>query len=262
MDEKSFARGHKYETFVYNIDAGTVEYVGDERGRKSLGGYFKQFNSEELKEVKAIAMDMWAPFIAATKAYAREAEGKIVFDQFHVMRQVLDAVDKVRKDENREFRELGNERLKGAKYLWLWSQENIPDWRKVEFETLRSKNLRTSRAWGIKENIRRLWDIPMEEDMRAHFKRWYFWATHSRLEPIKKAAKTLKSHLDNIVTNARHRITNALAEGVNTKIEKIKRMACGFRNRANYRTAIFFHCGGLILFPRPPIHPTLKFKMV
>ncbi|OQY11113.1 MAG: hypothetical protein B6I30_07565, partial [Desulfobacteraceae bacterium 4572_187] len=59
---------------------------------------------------------------------------------------------------------------------------------------------------------------------------------------------------------ARHRITNALAEGINTKIEKIKRMACGFRNRSHYRTAIYFHCGGLDLFPRPPIQPSLKFK--
>ena len=86
------------------------------------------------------------------------------------------------------------------------------------------------------------------------------WATHCRLEPIKKAAKTLKVHLDNIVTYARHRITNALAEGINTKIEKIKRMACGFRNRSHYRTAIYFHCGGLDLFPRQPIQLALKFK--
>jgi transposase len=95
--------------------------------------------------------------------------------------------------------------------------------------------------------------------MRKYFKRWYFWASHSRLDPIKKAAKTLKTHIDNIVTYARHRITNALAEGINTKIEKIKRMACGFRNRSHYRTAIYFHCGGLDLFPRP-WRPSLSFK--
>jgi transposase len=261
VDEKSFARGHQYETLVYDIDAGRVEYVGDERTRKSLESYFKQFTREELKEVKAIAMDMWDPFIAATKAHVPDAEEKIVFDRFHVMRQVLDAVDKVRKSENKKLLELGEETLKGTKYLWLWSQENIPDWRKQEFETLRAKDLQTSRAWAIKENLRRLWDIPIVEDMRAHFKRWYFWASHSRLEPIKKASKTMKDHLDNILTYATHRITNALAEGINTKIEKIKRMAYGFRNHAHYRTAIFFHCGGLDLFPRPPIQPTLRFNM-
>jgi transposase len=105
-----------------------------------------------------------------------------------------------------------------------------------------------------------LWDYRYEAHMRNYFKRWYFWATHSRLAPIKKAAKTLKAHVDNIVTYARHRITNALGEAINAKIEKIKRMACGFRNRAHYRTAIYFHCGGLNLFPSPPTLPALSFK--
>lgn len=261
VDEKSISRGHKYESLVYDIDAGTVEYVCDDRGQESLESYYRQFNSEELKRVKSVAMDMWDPYIAATKAYVPEADKKIVFDRFHIMRHVLDAVDKVRKSEHKQLSEAGEQTLKGTKYLWLWSQENIPDWRQDEFEALKAKDLRVCRAWAIKENLRHLWNYRYQANMRKYFKRWYYWATHSRLEPIKKAAKTLKTHLDNIVTYARHRITNALAEGLNTKIEKIKRMACGFRNRSHYRTAIYFHCGGLDLFPRPPIQPTLKFKL-
>jgi len=96
--------------------------------------------------------------------------------------------------------------------------------------------------------------------MRRYFKRWYFWATHSRLAPVIKAANTLKTHLDNIVTYARHRITNALGESINSKIEKVKRLACGFRNRSHYRTAIYFHCGGLSLFSCQPSKSTLRFK--
>ena len=260
VDEKSIARGHKYESLVYDMDAGTVEYVCDDRGQESLEGYFRQFSKDELAEVKAVAMDMWDPYIAATRNHVPDADKKIVFDRFHVMRQVLDAVDKVRKNEHRQLSEAGQETLKGTKYLWLWSEENIPVWRQPEFEALKAKDLRVCRAWAIKENLRHLWDYRYEANMRNYFKRWYFWATHSRLDPIKKAAKTLKAHLDNIVTYARHRITNALAEGINTKIEKIKRMACGFRNRSHYRTAIYFHCGGLDLFPKPPVQPTLKFK--
>jgi len=105
-----------------------------------------------------------------------------------------------------------------------------------------------------------MWDYRYEANMRKYFKRWYFWASHSRLGPIKKAAKTLKAHLDNIVTYARHRITNALGESINANIEKVKRFACGFRNRAHYRTAIYFHCSGLDLFPRPSENKTLCFK--
>jgi transposase len=260
VDEKSIARGHRYESLVYDLDFGTVEYVCDDRGQQSLESYYQQFTREELSKVKAVAMDMWDPYIAATKAHVPEADKKIVFDRFHVMRHVVEAVDKVRKSEHKQLSELGEEVLKGTKYLWLWSQENIPQWRQEEFDALRSKDLRVCRAWAIKENLRHLWDYRYEAPMRKYFKRWYFWATHSRLEPIKKAAKTLKSHVNNIVTYARHQITNALGESINAKIEKVKRLACGFRNRSHYRTAIYFHCGGLDLFPRPPAIPILKFK--
>lgn len=260
VDEKSIARGHKYETLVYNIDAATVEYVCDDRKQESLESYYQQFAANELKKVKAIAMDMWEPFIKATKAYVPGADEKIVFDRFHVMRHVIDAVDKVRKMENRLLQESGEQSLKGTKYLWLYSYENIPDWRKEQFEQLRSKDLKVARAWGIKENLRHLWDYWHAGYMRKYFDKWYYWATHSQLKPIKKAAKTLKTHIDNIVTYAKHRITNALAEGINAKIEKIKRMACGYRNRAHYRIAIYFHCGGLDLFPRPPVNPSLSFR--
>jgi transposase len=242
VDEKSIARGHKYETLVYDIDAATVEYVSDDRKHESLESYYRQFSIEELDKVMAIAMDMWDPYINATKAYVPGADNKIVFDRFHVMRHVIDAVDQVRKIEHRFLKESGEQTLKGTKYLWLYSQENIPDWRKEQFEQLRDKDLRVCRAWAIKENLRHMWNYRYAAYMRRYFAKWYFWATHSRLEPIKKAGKTLKKHIDNIVTYAKHRITNTLAEGVNAKIEKIKRMACGYRNRSHYRTAIYFHC--------------------
>ncbi len=260
VDEKSFARGHKYETLVYDINAGTVEYVCDKRDQKSLESYYKQFTPEERERVEAIAMDMWDPYIAATKDYIPDAHKKIVFDRFHVMQHVLKAVDKVRIQEHKALSEEGNTILTGTKYLWLWSQENIPQWRKEQFEALRAKDLKVSRASAIKENLRHMWDYRYEANMRKYFTSWYYWATHCRLKPIKEAAKTLKTHIDNIVTYAKHRITNALAEGMNAKIEKVKRMACGFRNRAHYRMAIFFHCGGLDIFPRRPEQPSLKFR--
>jgi transposase len=262
VDEKSIAKGHRYESLVYDIDAGTVEFVWDERGRESLESYFRQFLRKELEEVKAVAMDMWEPYIAATKKHVPEAEKKIVFDRFHVMRHILDAVDEVRKSENRSLLEAGESPLKGTKYLWLWSQENVPERRQEEFAALRALDLKVCRAWAIKENLRRMWDYRYATPMRKFFKRWYFWATHSRLTPMIKAAKTLKAHIDNIVTYARHRITNALGEAINAKIERVKRMACGYRNRKNYRTAIYFHCGGLDLFPRPPAQPTLCYSSV
>jgi transposase len=261
VDEKSIARGHKYETIVTNIDKGTVEFVSDDRDQKSLESYYQQFTNDQLATVKSVAMDMWNPYIAATKAYVPNAEQKIVFDRFHVMKYMLEAVDKTRKKEHSLLTETGDTTLKGTKYIWLWNEENVPEWRKDEYDALRSLDLKTSKACAIKDNLRHLWDYKYEKCMRDYFDRWYYWATHSKIEPVKKAAKTIKNHIDNIVTYAKHQITNALAESVNAKIEKFKRIACGFRNRKNYRTAIYFHCGGLDLYPYPPEKPCLQYKM-
>ena len=250
VDEKSFAKRHRYETVVCDIDAGTVEYVADGRKQESLEAYYKQFNPDQRNQVRSVAMDMWDAYIAATKEYIPDAARKIVFDRYHVMRFVVDAVDKVRKQEHRTLQEQGNEILKGTKYLWLWNQENIPNFRKAEFNRLRNQDLKVCRAQAIKENFRHLWDYHKEGWARKFFSKWYFWATHSRLTPIITVAKSLKAHLDNIVTFARHRVTNALAEALNNKIEKVKRLAKGFRNRKHYKTAIYFHCGGLDLYPR------------
>jgi transposase len=260
IDEKAVAKGHKYETLVYDIDQGTVEYVCAEREQESLESYYQQFKEEELAGVEAVAMDMWDPYIAATRAFIPNSESKIVFDRFHIMKHALEAVDKVRKAEHKELLAKGDMTLKGTKYMWLWSEENLPEWRNEEFQELKAKDLKVCRAWAIKENLRHLWDYHYEKPMRKYFDRWYFWATHSRLPPIIKAAQTLKAHVDNITTYAKHHITNALGESMNAKIEKVKRLACGFRNRAHYRLAIYFHCGGLDLFPTPPAKPCLRFR--
>lgn len=258
VDEKSIAKGHVYETLVYDQDRGCVEFVCDDRGQESLEAYFAQYTKEELKGICSITMDMWDPYIAATKAYVPQAEKKIVFDRYHVTKYVVDAVDTVRKDEHRELAKEGNDILKGTKYLWLMNKEKLPDFAEAEFEMLRQKKLKVARAWAIKEHLRSMWDYHYEGCMRKFFLHWYFWATHSRLDPIIRAANTLKTHLANIVTHARHHVTNALGESLNSKIEKIKRKACGFRNRSHYRIAIYFHCGGLDLYPSRPKRESLQ----
>ena len=248
IDEKSFAKRHRYETLVCDLIGGTVECVLEDRGQDSLEGYYGQFSKEELAGIKAIAMDMWDPYIAATKELVSDAEKKIVFDRFHVMKQVTDALDKIRRQEHKILMAKGEECLKGTKHLWLMNEEKIPDWRKAEFDEIRKMKLKTGRGWAIKESLRSFWDYSYPKNAEKYFKRWYFWATHSRLKPMIQAAKTLKGHLPNILTYFVHRITNSVTEGLNSKIQTVKQMACGFRNRDHYRKAILFHCGGLDLY--------------
>lgn len=249
IDEKSFAKRHNYETLVCDLQRGTVEHVVDDRKQESLEAYYKQFSAEELEGVKAAAMDMWDPYIAATHAYVPQAEEKIVFDRYHVTRLVSEAVDKVRRQEHKLLAAQGDERLKGTKFLWLANEENVPEWRHAEFDAIRKENLRTGRAWAIKEALRAFWNYTYRRCAEKFFSRWYFWATHSRLGPIIQAAKTIKTHLPNILTYFKHHISNATAEGLNSKIQMVKEMACGFRNRDHYKLAIYFHCGGLDLYP-------------
>jgi transposase len=260
VDEKSLTRGHRYETVVYDLAKSTVEYVGDKRQQSSLETYYQQFKPHQLARVQAVAMDMWDPYIAATRAYIPAADKKIVFDRFHVMKHVLTAVDTVRKQEAKALKEQGAELLKGTKYWWLWSYENLPEKYQTDFEALRTLDLKVCRAWTLKEHLRHLWEYRYEKWMRRFFAHWYGWACRSRLAPMIKAAATVKRHLDNIVTYARHRITNALGESLNAKIEKAKRLACGFRNREHYKTAIYFHCGGLNLYPYPPSKKSIQWS--
>jgi len=250
IDEKSFARRHNYETLVCDIKKGTIEYVTDDRGQESLEQYYKQFTKAELAGVKAVAMDIWDPYIAATKAYVPFAADKIVFDRFHVVRLVNEAVDKVRRQEHKSLTSKGDNQLARTKHLWLANEDNIPEFRREEFNAIQKENLRTGKAWAIKEALREFWRYTYTKCAERFFDRWYFWATHSRLTPMINAAKTIKRRLANVLTYFRNKITNATSEGINSKIQMVKEMSCGFRNREHYKTAIYFHCGGLDLYPR------------
>ena len=250
VDEKSFAKRHRYETLVYDLDRGTVEHVADGRSEESLAGYFRRFAPAELEQLSSVSMDMWEPYIQATRKAVPGADEKIVFDRYHIMAHLNQAVDRIRRKEHKELRERGTLLLKGTRFLWLWSEENIPTERLFEFEYLRRLDLKVARAHAMKETLRRLWSYRALGWAKRFFLRWYFWATHSRLSPMIDAARMLKRHLAGVLSYIRHRVTNALAEGINSKIETIKKMACGFRNREHFRTAILFHCGGLDLYPK------------
>ena len=249
VDEKAAAKGHKYLTLVCDLEQGTVEYVGEDRKQGSLEAYYEGLSLEQRAGIEAVAMDMWDPYVSATRKYVPQADGKIVFDRFHIMGYLSKAVDTVRKQEHRQRMQQGDETLKGTKYLWLYGKENVPASRRQEFASLQRLELKVGRAWAIKETLREWWHYVYPEAGRRFWKRWYFWATHSRLKPILEAAATLKRHLTNILTYFRHRITNAVSEGLNSKIQTIKKMAYGFRNLDHFKTAIYFHCGGLDLYP-------------
>jgi transposase len=181
----------------------------------------------------------WIPF----------ASDKIVFDRYHVVQHMNGAVDQVRRAESKALASDDDSTLKGTRYLWLYGKENVPDSRVEQFASLRAMKLKTARAWAIKEMLRDLWNHRSREEASAFHARWHSWATRSQLLPVRRVAAMVKSHLHNILTYYAHPITNAVSEGINSAIQTIKKRAAGFRNVENFKTAIYFHCGGLDLYP-------------
>jgi transposase len=254
VDEKAIAKGHRYMTLVCDLEAATVQYIGEERKQESLAAYFKAFPAQQRQRIEAICLDMWPAYIDACREHLPQAEHKMVFDRFHIMRHVLEAVNTVRKREHRGLLEAGDATLAKTKYLWLYSAENVPERSKEHFTRLKTMQLKTARAWALKESLRELWDYQSLGWARQFWKRWYFWATHSRLAPMVAAAKLIARHLPNVLTYFAHRITNAVAEGLNSKIATVQKRACGFRNRDHFKIAVYFHCGGLNLYPASVTH--------
>jgi len=249
VDEKTAGRGHDYITVVNDQEIATVEHVEDGRKKESLDAYFAKLSKREKEKIEPIALDIWDPYLASIREQVPEAKEKIVFDRYHLMTHMVKAVDQVRKEEHRELKKGGDERLSGSKYIWLYSRENLPERHKQRFRSLKEMHLKTARAWAIKESLREFWRYNRVGWAIRHFKAWYFWATHSRLKPVIEVARMFRKYLRQILTYFHYRITNAVSEGLNSKIETIRKMAYGYRNREHFKTAIYFHCGGLNLYP-------------
>ncbi|MGH8572997.1 MAG: ISL3 family transposase, partial [Gammaproteobacteria bacterium] len=255
VDETSFQKRHEYVTVVTDIQGSRVLEVLEDRTEDTLRGFYRGLPPTQLAQVSAVAMDMWRPYIKVTGELVPHAA--ICFDRFHVARHLNEAVNDVRKREHRELRAEGDQRLVRTKHLWLMGPERRRDLsheRRTEFVALRRASLKVGRAWAMKEAARELWGYTRRGWALRGWKAWIAWVQRSRLEPMKKAARMIKKHLDGIVNAVLLGVSNAMAESLNSKIQRIKRTACGFRNRRRFRDAILFHCGGLDLYPTLGTH--------
>jgi transposase len=249
VDETAFKRGHEYVTIVSDQDRGVVVHVADERKTESLAGYYQSLPEAHRVEIEAVAMDMWPAYIAATEAHIPGARQKIAFDKFHVAKYLGEAVDRVRRQEHRALLGAGQTTLKGSKYQWLTNPANMSRAQRQRFQALRDSTLKTARAWAIKEFAMGLWHYTSRTWAAKGWARWMAWAVRSRLAPVKRAAATLKRHLWGIINAEVLKVHNGHAESMNSRIQRLKKRAHGFRNRARFHNAIYFHLGGLDLYP-------------
>jgi transposase len=247
VDEKSFGRGHDYVSVLTDLSGARVLEVSPGRDQAGADALWRALPEAQAAQIEAAAVDMWPAYATAVATHAPQAE--IVHDRFHVSKHLNEAVDQVRRQEHKILKKQGDERLTGSKQWWLYNPENLHDDQWLKFEPLKDQELKTSRAWAIKEQFRWFWEYRYAGNAKKFFARWYGWAARSRLPAIVKVAKTLRRHLPNLLTYFRHRITNAMSEGFNSKIQALKSAARGFRAFDNFRTRILFHCGKLDLRP-------------
>lgn len=248
IDETSFQKRHEYVTVILDKRTDTVIDVLQDRKSETLDSWFKTQKMANLKGLQSISMDMWEAFIKAVKDNFENWESIIAFDRYHVVQHFNKAVDKVRAVEHRGFiKEYGESELSGSKYDWL-RNSNRTDNRtgnRPEFMNLSKLNLKTARAWSIKETASMIWDYMYEAVAEKHWKKLLGWISRCRLEPLIKVGRMVRSFFWGIMNAIRLKISNAMLEAKNLGIQKIKRIACGFRNRERFRMAILFHFGGL-----------------
>jgi len=247
IDEKSFGKGHSYVSIMTDIDRSRVLEVVPDRKTTSADKLWKMLSTTQRTGVLAVAMDMWPAFMSSASKNAPKA--LIVHDRFHISKYLGEMVDKVRRRENRELAKDDDDRLKGLRQLLLYNEENLSDEAHDRVAALQAEDLKTGRAWSIKENFRHFWECSTKTTGKKYFDRWHQWAIRSQLQPVIKVASMLKRHITGLLSYFKYPITNAASEGFNSRIQSIKSAARGFRNFANYRTRILFYCGKLQLEP-------------
>ena len=254
VDETSFQKRHEYVTIVTDQETGTVLHVADDRTTESLGSFFEGLDKAQLEGIEVVAMDMHWPYMKAGAMHVPGFASKLCFDRFHVAQHFGNAVDKTRRLEHAKLKAAGDDRLKGTKYHWLKNPKSLPQRLRRELNELVESSLLVAQVWAVKEAASKLW----------HYKSWTWakkawvalleWAETIESPPLQKVVNTISNDLLGILNAIVLKATNAGAESINSKVQALKRRANGYRNRARFRDAILFHCGGLELYPAVSTH--------
>ena len=240
VDETSERKGHKYITIFANKVTGYVLYVCKGKDASTVGNFFTELLSHHgnPSKITQACCDMSPAFISGITEYFVNAH--IIFDKFHVMQLVNKAVDEVRRID-----QVKNVLLKKTRYIWLKNPENLTEKQTKLLASLRTMELKTARAYQMKLNLQHFWSIPDRETAEVYLKKWYFWLTHSKLEPMINVAKTIKKHWNGIMSYIDFKITNGLMEGLNSIVQTLKRSARGYRNTDNFILMIYLRCSHL-----------------
>jgi len=241
-DETAARRGHNYVSLFVDLDGPRVLFVADGKDAATVKAFAEDLKEHggAAKDIREVCIDMSPAFIKGTAAHLPNAS--ITFDKFHAVKIVNDAVDQVRRAEQKTRPE-----LKKSRYVWLKNKDNLTAHQRDVLGGLSDLNLKTARAYQIRLTFQDFYTQPSRAAAEAFLKKWYFWATHSRLQPVAEAARTIKRHWDGVLRWFDSKIANGLIEGINSLVQAAKAKARGYRSTRNLKAIIYMIAGKLDL---------------
>jgi transposase len=248
LDETAARRGHDYISLFHDLDAGRLLFGCEGRKGEVVETFAEDLEAHTgcAENIKAVCVDMSASYRSGIETHLPWAE--ITFDEFHVIQLVNKALDEVRRQEVKD-----HPCLKRTRYIWLKDKRDWSNHQTIEFHDLKRLNLKTHRAFRIKEALREIFHTaPDRQSAEPLLKRWYSWARRCRIEPIKKVAKTLKDHWEGILNAFDSKLTNARVEAANGRIQAAKAKARGYGTTRHLITISYLIAGKLIHLPACP----------
>jgi transposase len=242
IDETAAKRGQDYISLFVDIDARKVVYVTEGKGADTVARFADHVDdhNSDASRIKEVCIDMSAAYIKGVEHNLTEAE--ITFDKFHAVKLVNDAVDQVRRAESRERPE-----LKHSRYLWLKNERRLSVAQFTALAELTRMHLKTARAYRLRLAFQEMFTAPSLDWGELIFDRWYGWAIRSRLEPMKKVARTLKQHQDGVLRWFDTKIANGLIEAINSLVQAAKAKARGYRSLRNLIAITYLIAGKIDL---------------
>jgi transposase len=217
-----------------------VIFVAESRRKEVVSEFSKDMKQRgyDPEQIDLICCDMWDAYLNGIRNHIPKAG--VVFDRFHIMKQMNKAIEKVRWAEQKT-----NKDLKKTRFIWLKNPKNLTEKQAETLSCLKKYDLKTARAYHIKLALARFWDIEDPKESEAYLKQWYFWATHSRLDPVIEVARGIKRYWQGVLNYTRSRITNGVVEGLNSKIKTAMKRAYGFKHTQYLRTIVYLVVGKL-----------------
>ena len=248
VDEIQWQRGHRYLTLVYQIDAGMKRllWVGEGRTAKTFLRFFRMLGKERSKRIKFVCSDMWKAYL---KVIAKKANQAVhVLDRFHIMKMMNKAIDEVRSAEAKQLARDGYEQiLKHSRWCLLKRLENLTQGQHVKLSELLKYNLKAVRSRLLREEFQRFWEYSSPVWAGKFLDAWCTRTMRSKIEPMKKVAKTLRRHRELILNwfHAKGAISSGVVEGFNNKAKLTLRKSYGFRTADGMKTALYHSLGAL-----------------